>query len=128
MKEAFVSHDLNVEIRDVEVPKPERGQVLIKVVFSGTNPKDWKMPQWMLKDKPAQDSGDDIAGYVEGVGEGVSGFAKGDRVAAFHEMMKPHGSFAQYAIAWDYCTFHLPEATSFEGECMIRSREAWRHG
>lgn len=43
---------------------------------------------------------------------------KGDRVAAFHEMMQPHGSFAEYAIAHDYTTFHLPKTTSFEEVCL----------
>jgi NADPH:quinone reductase-like Zn-dependent oxidoreductase len=40
----------------------------------------------------------------------------GDRVAAFHEMRTPGGSYAEYAVAWAYTTFHLPEKTSFEGE------------
>ena len=59
-------------------------------------------------------SGDDIAGIIEAVGENVTEFKKGDRVAAFHEMLAPHGSFAEYAIAWAYNTFHLPKETSFE--------------
>jgi NADPH:quinone reductase-like Zn-dependent oxidoreductase len=36
-------------------------------------------------------------------------------------MMAPHGSFAEYAIAWDYTTFHLPEKTSFE-EVTLESK------
>ncbi|KAB5578160.1 alcohol dehydrogenase-like protein [Coniochaeta sp. 2T2.1] len=58
--------------------------------------------------------GDDIAGIVEKVGANVTEFKPGDRVAAFHEMMTPHGSYAEYAIAWAYTTFHIPEKTSFE--------------
>lgn len=113
MKEAFVNQQIEVEIRDSPIPKPAAGQVLIQVVVSGTNPKDWKIPGWLNLDP--SNTGDDIAGYVAAVGQGVKGFAKGDRVAAFHEMMSPHGSFAEYAIAWDYSVFHLPDATSFEG-------------
>lgn len=59
--------------------------------------------------------GDDISGIVHEVGEGVSEFKKGDRVAAFHEMMKPGGSYAEYALSWAHTTFYLPEKTSFEG-------------
>lgn len=114
MKEAFVNTEAKVEVRDSPIPKPAPGQILIQVVVSGTNPKDWKLPKW-IPGEPAN-TGDDIAGYVAAVGEGVKGFAKGDKVAAFHEMMTPHGSFAEYGIAWDYSTFHLPDATSFEGE------------
>lgn len=114
MKEAVVDNTVAVAIRDADIPAAKPGQVLIKVVVSGTNPKDWKVPTW-LPDLPAANQGDDIAGYVEAVGEGVSNFKKGDRVAAFHEMMTPGGSYAQYAIAWEHTTFHIPDKTSFEG-------------
>jgi NADPH:quinone reductase and related Zn-dependent oxidoreductases len=113
MKEAIVDPDLNVTIHDTAIPVPQPGQVLIRVVVSGTNPKDWKMPR--LFQKVPSNPGDDIAGYVESVGEGVVGFRKGDKVAAFHEMTKAGGSFAEYAIAWEHTTFHVPEKTSFEG-------------
>lgn len=39
----------------------------------------------------------------------------GDRVGAFHEMLMPGGSYAEYAVAWSHTTFHLPEKISFEG-------------
>ena len=67
----------------------------------------------MYSDRPSN-SGDDIAGVVEAVGRKVVGFRKGDRVAAFHQMRAPHGSFAEYAIAPARTTFHLPDRTSFE--------------
>jgi len=41
---------------------------------------------------------------------------KGDRVAAFHEMQAPGGSFAEYAIAWEHSTFHIPPSKSYEGK------------
>lgn len=110
MKEAIVAKGPKVTIHDVRVPKPNADQVLIKVIYSGSNPKDWKRPEY----GEPHNSGDDIAGIVEEVGENVTEFKKGDRVAAFHEMMAPSGSFAEYAIAWDYTTFHLPKKTSFE--------------
>ena len=113
MKEAVIDKSVSVHIRDVDIPTPQPGQVLIKVVVSGTNPKDWKLPKWRPADPMNQ--GDDIAGYVAEVGEGVQKFRKGDKVAAFHEMMSPHGSYAEYAIAWEHTTFHLNEKTTFEG-------------
>lgn len=86
-------------------------QVLIKVVVSGSNPKDWKYP--LYKNTP-HNSGDDIAGVVEKLGANVHGLQVGDRVAAFHEMGAPYGSFAEYAVAYDYCTFLIPDSVSFE--------------
>lgn len=59
--------------------------------------------------------GDDIAGIVEAVGDKVFEFKPGDRVAAFHEMVTPGGSYAEYAIAWQHTTVHLPKQISFEG-------------
>jgi NADPH2:quinone reductase len=46
-------------------------------------------------------------------------FQPGDRVAAFHEMVKPGGSFAEYALAWDHTTFRIPESLSFEEASTI---------
>ena len=60
--------------------------------------------------------GDDIAGIVEAVGENVSEFKHGDRVAGFHEMGTAGGSYAEYAISWQHTCFHIPKQISFEGE------------
>ena len=65
--------------------------------------------------------GDDISGIVHEVGENVVEFKKGDRVAAFHEMMTTGGSYAEYAVAWKHTTFFLPNGTSFEGKEISRS-------
>lgn len=109
---------LDVKIQDIPVPSPEPDQVLIKVVVAGTNPKDWKYPLW-FKGASGLNTGDDVAGYVEAVGSNVTEFKPGDRVGAFHEMGKPHGAFAEYAIAWEKTTFHLPRSTSFEEAATI---------
>jgi hypothetical protein len=111
MKEAFVSPDSSVKIVDSPKPTPGTGDILIKVVFAGTNPKDWKFPS---VSNTTLNSGDDISGTVEEVGEGVLKFRSGDRVAAFHRLGESGGAFAEYAIAPSTTTFHLPENISFE--------------
>ncbi|KAJ5706009.1 hypothetical protein N7536_001698 [Penicillium majusculum] len=116
MKEAIVRKDTSVDIVDSPIPKPEPGHVLIKVIVAGSNPKDWKLPIIRGTD---MNTGDDIAGTVEAVGDDVVGFNKGDRVAAFHEMMTSHGAFAEYAIAPYYTTFHIPDSTTFEEAATI---------
>ncbi|EMC98990.1 hypothetical protein BAUCODRAFT_386992 [Baudoinia panamericana UAMH 10762] len=113
MKEAIVHAGPRVEIIDSPIPQPQAGQVVIKVAFSGSNPKDWKVPEWMTQTPPLN-QGDDIAGTIHAVGDGVTEFKPGDRVAAFHEMLSPHGSYAEYAVAWAHTTFFLPQKTSFE--------------
>ncbi|KAF7671095.1 hypothetical protein GT037_010876 [Alternaria burnsii] len=116
---------------DAPIPEPSAKQVLIKVVVSGSNPKDWKVPEFaagydgpdddsiMAKGKRDVNQGDDIAGIVEKVGKDVVEFKKGDRVAAFHEMGGPGGSYAEYALAWDWTTFHIPAEKSFEEAATI---------
>lgn len=44
MKEALISSGPKVNIVDTPIPKPGPDQVIIKVVYSGSNPKDWKVP------------------------------------------------------------------------------------
>ncbi|KAK3346578.1 alcohol dehydrogenase-like protein [Lasiosphaeria hispida] len=116
MKEAIVSKGTKVEIVDSPIPEPNDDQVLIKVVVSGSNPKDWKLAEM----RPvSMNQGDDIAGIVEKVGANVYEFKPGDRVAAFHQMFTPHGSYAEYAIAWAHTTFPIPPETSFEDAATL---------
>jgi NADPH:quinone reductase-like Zn-dependent oxidoreductase len=63
--------------------------------------------------------GDDIAGTVYKVGKNVHDFKPGDRVAAFHRMFTPSGSYAEYAIAPASTTFFLPPNTSFESGATL---------
>lgn len=41
MKEAVVAKGPKVTIRDVPIPTPGPYQVVTKVIYSGSNPKDW---------------------------------------------------------------------------------------
>lgn len=68
---------------------------------------------------PGINQGDDIAGIVHSVGADVTNFRPGDRVASFHEMLTPHGSFAEYAVGRESTTFHIPPTVSFEEAATI---------
>ncbi|PZC95496.1 Qor, NADPH:quinone reductase Zn-dependent oxidoreductase [Pyrenophora tritici-repentis] len=96
MKEAQVAQDLTVTIKDVPMPTPGPDQVVIKVIVSGSNPKDWKIPAYNMA--PNTNSGDDIAGYIHTVGANVYEFKPGDRVASFHKMLTP-GAAATIPLA-----------------------------
>lgn len=56
---------------------------------------------------------------MHSVGSNVWEFKVGDRVASFHEMMTPGGSFAEYAVGWQHTTIHLPKNVSFEEASTI---------
>lgn len=108
-----------VEIVDSPVPEPNDDQVLIKVVVSGSNPKDWKVGEFF---NMTGNTGDDIAGEVVKVGKNVYEFKPGDRVASFHEMLSPGGSYAEYALGWQHTTFHIPKTISVEGKRALPLR------
>ncbi len=74
-----------LEVREIPAPPTGPGQVRVRVTAAGLNPMDWKMivdadtaARFGLR-LPAG-FGTDYAGVVDQVGEGVSGFAPGDRV------------------------------------------------
>jgi NADPH:quinone reductase-like Zn-dependent oxidoreductase len=78
--------EVKVKITSAPIPSPSAKQVLIKVIVSGCNPKDWKMPEFaasyngpdddsfLARSKAGINQGDDIAGIVESVGEDVIEF------------------------------------------------------
>ena len=45
MKEVVIHPGSRTEIIESAIPSPDALQVVIKVVVSGTNPKDWKVIQ-----------------------------------------------------------------------------------
>ena len=78
------------------------------------------MPASMLKTiSDCPNSGDDVGGFVHAVGANVTDFHVGDRVAALHELGTPGGSYAEYALVWDWTTFHLGDHVSFEEAATV---------
>lgn len=69
-------------IEDRPVPRPGRGQVVVKVVASGVCHTDLHAADgdWPVKPKPPFVPGHEAAGFVAAVGEGVTHLAEGDRV------------------------------------------------
>lgn len=95
-----------------DVPKPEvrPGMVLIKVHAIGVNFADVRFRQglYVVKPKLPDTPGMEAAGVVEAVGDGVTGFKPGDRVAAFTVK-----SYAEYCQAPAPMVVPLPEGVSF---------------
>lgn len=74
-----------LELREVPEPHVGAGEVRVRVAAVGLNPMDWvlsSMPEMAQQFGIILPSGfaTDFAGTVDEVGEGVSGFAVGDRV------------------------------------------------
>ena len=105
-------------------PKPERGEVLIRMLAAGVNPVDWKIREGRLS--PAIPHGFplipgwDVAGVVDELGESCQRFRKGDRVFAFAR--KPHiqwGTYAEYVAVAERHVALMPPSLLFEEAAAI---------
>jgi NADPH:quinone reductase len=88
-------------MREIARPVPSAGEVRIKIAASGVNPLDTKIRVGAAGHAnvrlPAV-LGIDLAGTIDQVGDGVSGFAVGDEVYGMTGGVGPHqGSLAEYA-------------------------------
>lgn len=87
---AIVLHEYgpasNLKYEECETPKPAAGEVLVRVHAAGLNPLDWMLRSGAVKDFMPVDFpyvlGVDLAGVVQELGKGVTGFKPGDRVMA----------------------------------------------
>ena len=87
--------DLDVlEVREVDDPVPGPGQVLVAVKAAGINPGEIAIREGRLHERfPAtfpSGEGTDLAGLVQVVGDGVTGFAVGDEVVGWTEQRASH--------------------------------------
>jgi NADPH:quinone reductase-like Zn-dependent oxidoreductase len=89
-----------LDVRDVPVPAPGPGQVLIRVKAAGINPGEAKIREGALHELwPASfpsGQGSDFAGVVESLGPDVTTFAPGDEVIGW---VDTRSSQADYVVA-----------------------------
>lgn len=88
-------------------PVPGKGEVLIRVHAAGVNRPDIMQRQGAYP--PPEGASDlpglEVAGIVEGTGEGVDTALRGEKVLA----LLPGGGYAEYAVADARCVLPLPE-------------------
>jgi NADPH2:quinone reductase len=108
-----------LHLADRPTPEPGAGEVRVRIVVAGVNPTDWKArsgatgPAELPFDEVVP--GQDAAGVVDAVGEGVSNVAVGDRVWVFlaqHD--HPGGTAAEYTVQPANRVVPLPEGASFD--------------
>jgi NADPH2:quinone reductase len=85
-----------LELAELPDPFPGPGELLIGIDASGVNFPDTLIIRDLYQFKPPRPfaPGGEIAGRVLDMGEGVAGFAKGDRIAA----IPGHGGFATHLV------------------------------
>jgi len=102
-------------VETTDVPKPGPGEILVKIKAAALNPVDWKIQKYAfyVENYPAI-LGGDAAGDVEEVGEGVTGYSKGDRVFYQTAFTNTTSAFQQYAISFVETTPRIPANISYE--------------
>lgn len=86
-----------LRIESIDVPRPQAGEVLVRVHYASVNPVDWKRQEAGRLPFPATPGGD-LSGVVVAVGSGVQGWRCGDRVAGIADPGGRGGSYAEYAV------------------------------
>jgi len=72
-----------LQVQDLPVPRPGKGQILVKVKAASLNPIDWELHKYDgLKSTYPISLGHDVAGDVVEVGEDSEDFVVGDRMCA----------------------------------------------
>ncbi|RUM97801.1 NAD(P)H-quinone oxidoreductase [Pseudaminobacter arsenicus] len=100
---------LKPERRDL--PKPETGEILIRVHAAGVNRPDVLQRKGAYPPPPGASDlpGLEVAGEVAALGEGVQRWAIGDRVCA----LTPGGGYAEYARVHETNALPLPAGFTF---------------
>ena len=108
-----------IALSDVRTPDAGPGQVWIRVRAIGINPMDIKIRNGWLREMipttfPAI-LGSDVAGVVDQVGRGVTGYTVGDRVVGLTQS----GAYAEYTVTRAESITLIPDALSFERAVTI---------
>ena len=117
-----------LRVTEVDRPVPGPGQVLVRMVAAGINPGEAKIRQGLLAHRyPAtfpSGQGSDLAGVVEEVGEGVTGFAVGDEVIGFTNSRASHAELVMVEAA---NLIHKPAGVSWKaaGSLYVAGGTAW---
>jgi putative PIG3 family NAD(P)H quinone oxidoreductase len=107
-------------IGEVDKPVPGEGQVLVKVAATSINRPDLVQRVGNYPPPPGDSVilGLEVAGIVEELGPGVTGWNKGDRVMT----LVGGGGYAEYAVAYASHLLPIPASMSFEeAACVCES-------
>ena len=114
-----------LEEKDVSIPNPAEGEVLVEVKFSGANPSDAKSRAGNRPGvtKPQFDQiipNSDGSGVITSVGAGVDKERVGQRVWIWNgQWQRPNGTAAEYISLPSAQAVLMPENMSFEtGACL----------
>lgn len=107
-----------LELTEVATPKPKKGEILIRVRAAGVNFPDTLIIRDLYQVKPPRPfaPGGEIAGDIKALGDGVEGFAVGDRVLA----LSSHGGFVSHIAIDARRAIKIPDTMPYdEAACFV---------
>lgn len=112
-----------LELVELADPHPGPEQIRVAVRAAAVNPIDWKVRSGMMGGELPQQTGREVAGVVDEIGEGVSDAAPGDAVFGF---AAGGGGAAELALLSDYAP--IPSSLDFAGAAglPVAVETAWR--
>ena len=157
MKALLLSEYSKLEVADLPMPVAGPGEVLVQVAACGICGSDVHGYDGSSGRRiPPLVMGHEAAGVVAAVGEGVSGFAAGDRVTFDSTVycgdcrycqrgdvnlcdnrqvvgvstpdFRRAGAFAEYVVVPERICYHLPEGLSFAEAAMLEAVAVALHG
>jgi NADPH:quinone reductase-like Zn-dependent oxidoreductase len=116
-----------LQFKEVDKPAPKEHEVLVKIYAASVNTLDWRLMRaepflarlenGLFKPKQTR-LGADLAGRVEAVGSGVTGFQPGD--AVFGDIwLNGLGGFAEYGCTREDTLVLKPANISFEAAAAV---------
>ncbi len=106
-------HKAVLEWRDVPVPQPQAGEIVIRVRATAMN-RGELVVGGAVHGGPEKIGGMEAAGEVHAVGAGVTAFRPGDRVFG-----RVRGGFAQYAATFAHQVMPVPQRLTWEQAAAI---------
>lgn len=150
MKALLLSRYRHLEIADIPTPAPARGELLVRVAACGICGSDVHGYDGSSGRRiPPLVMGHEAAGEVAGIGEGVAGFAMGDRVTFDSTVYcgecsncvrgdvnlcdrrqvlgvscgdyRRYGAFAEFVVLPARIAYHLPDNLSFSEAALLEA-------
>ena len=151
MLAAFSGGKEKIEVKDAPVPAPGAGEVLLRVRACGICGSDLHFYRGELPALPTVSPGHEFAGEVAEVGEGVRGFAPGQRVlvepirscrecaycrTGSYQLCPKRvllgtfvsGGLAEYVAVPAYTLYALPDGLDFELAALVEPLAVAVHG
>ncbi|WP_127549323.1 NADP-dependent oxidoreductase [Paenibacillus amylolyticus] len=108
--------------QEVNKPRAEANQVVVKLEATSINPIDWKLREGYLKEMYDWEFpiilGWDVAGVITEIGSNVTKWRVGDRVFSRPDTTR-FGSYAEYTAVDEHLLAKLPDSISYEEAAAV---------